>query len=73
MKYRQTQNLNITSQKVIDFFCKVPVSDKQTKNSVQQKTVQKYIVFSTRKRLTNTFLNVDNERIAESNSVKYLA
>ena len=29
-------------------------------------------MFSTRKRLTNTVLNVDNERIAESNSVKYL-
>ena len=36
----------------------------------KQKT--EYIVFSTRKRLTNTVLNVDNERIAESNSVKYL-
>ena len=31
-----------------------------------------YIVFSTRKRLTNSVLNVKNERIAESNSVKYL-
>ena len=29
-------------------------------------------MFSTRKRLTNTVLNVDNERIAEANSVKYL-
>ena len=29
-------------------------------------------MFSTRKRLTNTVLNVDNERIAESNSVKYI-
>ena len=29
-------------------------------------------MFSTRKRLTNTVLNVDNERIAESNSVQYL-
>ena len=36
----------------------------------KQKT--EYIVFSTRKRLTNTVLNVDNKRIAESNSVKYL-
>ena len=36
----------------------------------KQKT--EYIVFSTRKRLTNTVLNVDNGRIAESNSVKYL-
>ena len=31
-----------------------------------------YIVLSTRKRLTNTVLNVENERIAESNSEKYL-
>ena len=31
-----------------------------------------YIVFSTRKWLTNSDLNIDNERIAESNSVKYL-
>ena len=29
-------------------------------------------MFSTRKRLSHTVLNVDNERIAESNSVKYL-
>ena len=29
-------------------------------------------MFSTRKRLANTVLNVDNERIAESNNVKYL-
>ena len=29
-------------------------------------------MFSTRKRLTNTVLKVDNERIAESNCVKYL-
>ena len=36
----------------------------------KQKT--EYIVFSTRKKLTNTVLNVDNERLAESNSVKYL-
>ena len=36
----------------------------------KQKT--RFIVFSTRKRLTNTVLNVDNERIAESNSVQYL-
>ena len=35
----------------------------------KQKT--EYIVFSTRKRLTNIVLNVDNEKIAESNSVKY--
>ena len=48
--------------KVID--CKVPVSSEQTKTE--------YIVFSTRKRLTNNVLNVDNEIIAESNSVKYL-
>ena len=30
-----------------------------------------YIVFSTRKRSTNTVLNVENEKIAESNYVKY--
>ena len=36
----------------------------------KQKT--KYIVFSTRNRLTTTVLNVDNERIAESDSVRYL-
>ena len=29
-------------------------------------------MFSTRKKLTKTVLNVDNERIAESNSVNYL-
>ena len=36
----------------------------------KQKT--EHILFSIRKRLTNTVLNIDNERIAESNSVKYL-
>ena len=36
----------------------------------KQKT--EYNVFSTRRRLTNTILNIDNERIAESNSVKHL-
>ena len=40
----------------LSIFCKVPVSG-------EQKT--EYIVFSTRKRLTNTVLNVDNEKIAE--------
>ena len=39
---------------------------------VVNKPKTEYIVFSTRKRLTNTVLNIDNERIAESNSVKYL-
>ena len=29
-------------------------------------------MFRTRKRLTNTVLNVDNEKVAKSNSVKYL-
>ena len=29
-------------------------------------------MFRTRKRLTNTVLNVENGRVAESNSVKYL-
>ena len=62
MKYRQKQNLKITS-KIIDFFAKSPLV-------VNKKTG--YTVFSTRKRLTTTVLNVDNERIAESNSVKYL-
>ena len=36
----------------------------------KQKT--EHIVFSTRKRLTNTVLNVDNEKTADSNSVIYL-
>ena len=57
------KNLNKTSQKLL-IFCKVPVIGEQTKNRI--------FLFSTRKRLTNTVLNVDNERIAESNSVKYL-
>ena len=50
--------------KIIDFFAKsqLVVNNQKTE----------YIVFSTRKRLTNTVLNVENERIAESNSVKYL-
>ena len=50
--------------KIIDFFAKSLL--------VVNKQKTEYIVFSTRKRLTNTVLNVDNERIAESNSVKYL-
>ena len=50
--------------KLIDFFAKSQL--------VVNKQKTEYIVFSTRKRLTNTVLNVDNERIAESNSVKYL-
>ena len=50
--------------KIIDFFAKSQL--------VVNKQKTEYIVFSTRKRLTNTVLNVDNERIAESNSVKYL-
>ena len=29
-------------------------------------------MFSTKRRLTNTVLNIDNERIVESNSVKYV-
>ena len=36
------------------------------------KEKKEYIVFSTRKRLKDTILNVDNEKIAESNSMKYL-
>ena len=36
----------------------------------KQKT--EYFVFSTRKRLTKTVLNVENKKIAQSNSVKYL-
>ena len=63
MKYRQKQNLNITSQKLSIFFAKSQLMAKKQK--------LEYIVFSTRKRLTNTVLNIDNERIAESNSVKY--
>ena len=50
--------------KIIDFFAKSQL--------VVNKQKTEYIVFSTRKRLTNTLLNFDNERIAESNSVKYL-
>ena len=50
--------------KSIDFFAKSQL--------VVNKQKTEYIVFSTRKRLTNTVLNVDNERIAESNIVKYL-
>ena len=50
--------------KIIDFFAKSQL--------VVNKQKTEYVVFSTRKRLTNTVLNVDNEGIAESNSVKYL-
>ena len=64
MKYRQKQNLNITSQKLSIFFAKSQL--------VVNKQKTEYIVFSTRKRLTNTVLNIDNEIIAESKSVKYL-
>ena len=39
---------------------------------VVTKEKTEYIVFSTRKRLNDTILNVDNEKIAESNSMKYL-
>ena len=46
MKYRQKQNLNITSQKFLFFFCKVPVSGEHKKKriySVQnQEDVNKY-------------------------------
>ena len=52
------------TSKIIDFFAKSQL--------VVNKQKTEYIVFSTRKRLTNTVLNVDNERIAESNSMKYL-
>ena len=64
MKYPQKQNLNITSQKLLTFFAKSQL--------VVTKQKTEYIVLSTRKRFTNTVLNVDNKRIAESNSVKYL-
>ena len=47
--------------KFIDFFAKSQL--------VVNKQKTRYIVFSTRKRLTN---NIDSERIAESNSVQYL-
>ena len=50
--------------KIIDFSAKSQLAVNKPKTE--------YIVLSTRKRLTNTVLNVDNERIAESNSVKYL-
>ena len=50
--------------KSIDFLAKSQLAVNKQKTE--------YIVFSTRKRLTNTVLNVDNERIAESNIVKYL-
>ena len=56
--------LNITSQKSLIFFAKSQL--------LVNKQKTEYMVFKTRKRLTNTVLNVDNERIAESNSVKYL-
>ena len=64
MKYRQKQNLNTTSRKLSIFFAKSQL--------VVNKQKTEYIVFSTRKRLTHTVLNVDNENVAESNSVKYL-
>ena len=50
--------------KIIDFFAKSQLMVNKQKTE--------YIVFSTRKRLTNFVLNIDNKRIAESNSVKYL-
>ena len=50
--------------KIIDFFAK--------SQFVVNKQKTEYIVFSTMKRLTNTVSNVDNERVAEPNSVKYL-
>ena len=49
--------------KIIDFFEKSQLVVKKQKTE--------YIVFSTRKRLRNTVLNIDNGRKAESNSVKY--
>ena len=59
---KQTEH-NIT--KFINFFANSQL--------VVNKQKTEYIVFSTRKRLTNTALNVDNKRIAESNRVKYLS
>ena len=56
--------LELNISKIIDFFAK--------SHLVLNKQKTENIVFSTRKRLKNTVLNVDNERIAESNSVKYL-
>ena len=53
MKHSQKHNLNITSQK-LSIFNKVPVSGEGTKTE--------NIVFSTRKKLTNTVLNVNNEK-----------
>ena len=49
--------------KIIDVFAKSQLMVNKQKTE--------YIVFSTRKRLTKSVLNIDNEQIAESNSVKY--
>ena len=54
MKYRRKQNLNITSQNLSFFFAKFQL--------VVNKQKTEYIVFSTRKRVTNMSMNVDNER-----------
>ena len=50
--------------KIIDFLAKSQLVVNEQKTE--------YIVFSTRKRLSNTVLNVYKEKIAESNTVKYL-
>ena len=59
-----SKKLEQNISKIIDCFAKSQL--------VVNKQKTEYIVFSTRKRLTNTVLNIDNERIAESNSMKYL-
>ena len=56
--------LEHNTSKIIEIFCKIPVSGEQTKTE--------YNVFSTRERLTNTVPNVDNEKTAECNSVENL-
>ena len=63
MKYRQQQNEHNIS-KIIDFFAKSQLMVNKQKTE--------YIVFGIRKRLTSTVLNFDIEKLAESNSVKYV-
>ena len=61
---KSSKKIEHNISKIIDFFAESQL--------VVNKQKTEYTVFSTRKRLTNTVLNIDNERIAESNSVKYL-
>ena len=64
MRYRRKQKLEHNISKIIDFFSKSQLMVNKQKTE--------YIVVSIRKRLTNTVSNIENERIAESNCVKYL-